>query len=681
MNSRTRKCCSPVLVCHLFDRFFHFLNVFVVFTSFASVCVLLLQTAGEDPVLVGEFSKSFIQGIAGNRPDGLLLAASAPKHFSCYSGPENWPAPAAPGIYRWTFDALVADKFLTEYFHPAWQAAIGTGLVRGPMCSYNAVNGVASCSNDFFNNELMRREWGLDGFVVSDCGEIRGLDVEDNHGTSAHPYVKQANGSMSCRAALRGGCDADCGSTFDAHLQEALVGGQVSASDILTAARRLLKPQFELGLCDGVHAPGAALGPEDVDTEEHRALALEAGIQGITLLKNDPVGGTGEPLLPLSRGARVAVIGAAANFTHEMLSNYAGWNTVVNAHSPLSALQQNPHIDVVSVSPGVPYVEGDDTSLVPAATAAAREADVVLLFIGTNPRGNIARCPSPPGNCVKTTEGEAVDRLTLKMPGSQPQLVRAVVEANANVVLVMINGGPLAIEWEAESVPTILEAFFPGSLGGDAIAKVLTGERQPAGRLPYTMYPASFVSRNMTDYNLTSGLGLTHMYYRGKPTYEFGWGMGYSSFSFQMDDTRGHRVVAIADIMDGGPHPLSFAVVVTNIGARASAVSVQGFLKSDHDDAPVRELFNFTKTKTLRPGERERLELTLSAKVLALVDLQGDEYLSPGSYEVLIGGAGSGAEREADFARTAFSLVGERRFLFRLTEARRRWIERKRIDK
>jgi beta-glucosidase-like glycosyl hydrolase len=311
-----------------------------------------METAGEDPTVVAEFGAAFSLGMAGNLSGAAttLLAAPAPKHFSCYCGPENWggteqePEP----VFRWTFDAKVPQKFLTEYFFPSWRAAIGIGAVRGSMCSYNSVNGVASCSNDFFNNQLLRREWGMDGFVVSDCGEIRGLDSIPNHGTWKHPYAMQANGTMSCQAALRGGCDSDCGSTFDAHMLDALAVGNVLPSDVAQAARRLIKPSVELGLLDppGTH-PWSSLGRNDVDTAAGRQLAFEAGVQAITLLQNRAVpvtddvdnstGGTAsrgsKPLLPLGRDTKIAVIGVPANFTTEMLANYHGWNTVCNNHT------------------------------------------------------------------------------------------------------------------------------------------------------------------------------------------------------------------------------------------------------------------------------------------------------------------------------------------------------------
>ena len=163
--------------------------------------------------------------------------------------------------------------------------------------------------------------------------------------------------------------------------------------------------------------------------------------------------------------------------------------------------------------------------MIPAAVAAAVAADVAVLFVGTNPAGNVASCPTPPGKCVKTTEGEAVDRISLGLPGVQSELVQAVVQANPRTVLVMMNAGPLAIEWEKLHVPAIVEGYFPGEMGGDAIAAVLYGDHAPAGRLPVTIYPANYTTRNMTDYNLTNHEGTTHLHYTGRPLWPFGWGM------------------------------------------------------------------------------------------------------------------------------------------------------------
>ena len=639
----------------------------------------VMETAGEDPTLVSEYGAALSLGMAGNLSGNAttLLAAPAPKHFSAYCGPEDWSGTEQDHriVERYDFDAVVPDKYLTEYFFPGWRAAIGTGAVRGPMCSYNSVNGVASCSNDFFNNQLLRKEWGMDGFVISDCGELRGLDSVANHGTSAHPYVKQVNGSMSCQAALRGGCDMDCGSTFDAHLDEALANGNVLPSDVARAARRALKPSVELGLLDppGAH-PWSSLGRDDVDTPANRQLALEAAIQSITLLQNRAV--AGKPLLPLSRESTIAVIGVPANFTVEMLANYHGWNTVCKDHSPYLALGRAAGAKLVAAAPGAPLIETNDTSMIPAAVAAAKAADVAVLFVGTYPVGNVRSCPSPPGNCVKTTEAESVDRISIGLPGVQSELARAVVQANPRTVLVMMNAGPLAIEEEKLHVPAIVESYFPGEMGGDAIAAVLYGDHAPAGRLPLTIYPANYTTRNMSDYNLTNHEGTTHLHYTGTPLWPFGWGMGYTTFQFELMDKVGvgNGARFTASGIASGTEPIEHVVLVTNTGSVRSAVSVQAFVSSDHADAPVNSrLYDFGKTAVLAPGERTTLRLTLRPRNLALVDDAGDERVAAGEYTIRIGGAGSGATRDADFATSAFTVTGLDVALWQLTAARSRW--------
>ena len=320
----------------------------------------------------------------------------------------------------------------------------------------------------------------------------------------------------------------DCGSTFAAHMDQALADGNVLPTDVAQAARRAIKPSVELGLLDppGTH-PWSSLGRDDVDTPASRQLALEAGIQAVTLLQNRAVGGAGAdmPLLPLRRESTIAVIGVPANFTQQMLANYHGWNTVCADHTPFLALGRLAGAKLVGAAPGAPHIETNDTSMIPAAVVAAKAADVAVVFVGTNPEGNVASCPNPPGKCIKTTEAEAVDRISLGLPGVQSQLVQAVVQANPRTVLVMMNAGPLAIEWEKLHVPAIVEGYFPGEMGGDAIAAVLYGDHAPAGRLPVTIYPANYTTRNMTDYNLTSHEGTTHLHYTGRPLWPFGWGM------------------------------------------------------------------------------------------------------------------------------------------------------------
>jgi hypothetical protein len=472
-------------------------------------------------------------------------------------------------------------------------------------------------------------------------------------------------------------------------MQTALAVGNVLPADVELAARHVLKPSFELGLMDGPQAKFRELGRNDIDTAESRQLAFEAGQQALTLLKNDNVTGgadaVAKPLLPLNVQSTIAVIGPALNFTQEMLSNYHGWNTLVNAHSPWMALQKRLGSRLVSSALGCERevelmgvrscdVMNNGTAAIPAAIAAAKAADTVLLFVGTNPIGNVVSCPPSSTTCRLTTEAEAVDRYSLELPGVQDAIVKAVVAANPNVVLVMLNAGPLAIEWAAAHVPAIVEAYFPGEMGGDAIASVLIGDTSPTGRLPVTMYPADYVSRNMTNYDLASGNGTTHLYYKGTPIFPFGFGKSFTTFSFELVDA--DPVIAEFSALDlaAGHTAIDFDVRVTNTGLYPSGVSVLAFLSSNHEDAVLNEkLVDFTKTQELQPGATTLIRLQVSKERLALVDELGDERIAPGEYRLRIGGAGSGATATSDFVESGFRVTGPPQHLWQLSAARARW--------
>ena len=365
----------------------------------------------------------------------------------------------------------------------------------------------------------------------------------------------------------------------------------------------------------------------------------------------------------------------------------AGWNTVVDEHSPWMALRQRLGSRLVSAALGCERqviamfgvvscdVHDNGTSAITAAVAAAKAADTVLLFVGTNPIGNVLSCPPGSVTCRLTTEAEGVDRASLELPGVQPDLIRAVHAANPNVVLVMLNGGPLAIEWPAAHVPAIVEAFFPGELGGDAIASVLMGDVSPTGRLPVTVYPADFIARNMTDYDLASGNGTTHLYYRGKPIYPFSWSKSYSHFEFALaGGTEEAEQELSALSLASEAALLRYSVRVTNVGGAAAAVAVQAFLSSSHADAVTNEeLVDFAKSGVLQPGASETIRLTVPREQLALIDDLGDERIEPGDYTLRFGGHGSGVSREMDFVEARLRVTGEARYMWRLSRARAAW--------
>ena len=256
---------------------------------------------------------------------------------------------------------------LTEYYLPVFKTCVQVAKVKSMMCSYNAVNGVPSCANGKLQNDIVRGEWGWDGFIVSDCGAIG--DVMDPHKyTSTH--------EDTVAATLKGGCDLECDSYYTSYLMSALNQSKITEADIDQAISRVFTHFIALGELDGPEdVIFQTYGPELVDTTEHRLLSLSVAEQAMTLLKNDGA------LLPLKKTAKVAFVGPQANFTQEMLSNYEGQNTLVNGHSAIMAAKAMGIAFTWDAGHSLD-VSNTDKSMIPAAVAAARAADVAVVMVG-----------------------------------------------------------------------------------------------------------------------------------------------------------------------------------------------------------------------------------------------------------------------------------------------------------
>lgn len=446
------------------------------------------EVPGEDPVLTSEYVKHFSQGLMygdtqhGDVDPNHLQILSTCKHFAGYDIETG----------RSSNDVSISPRMLTEYYLPVFKTCIQVAKVKSMMCSYNAVNGVPSCANGKFQNELVREQWGWDGFIVSDCGAIGNIQTQHHYAATAEDAVADA---------VRGGTDLECDSFYKEYLQSTIAKGKLAVSDLDTAVSRILTHFVSLGELEGPEdVVYQNYGPEMVDTTEHRRLALSVAEQAMTLLKNDPPTGSSEPLLPLNRHQSIALIGPQANFTLEMLSNYEGQNTLVLNHSTLMvAMRQG-----LNVTYAVGHsldVSNTSTALIPEAVAAAKAAEVAVVMVGL--------CAD---HCTGNgrTENEGNDRgpngtgwKDLGLPGAQQQLLEAVVAAQPRTVLVMQNGGMLSISWAKERVPAILEAYYPGELGGDAIVRTLLGSNNPGGKTPVTWYPSTILQRDMHDMDVS----------------------------------------------------------------------------------------------------------------------------------------------------------------------------------
>jgi hypothetical protein len=417
----------------------------------------------------------------------------------------------------------------------------------------------------------------------------------------------------------------------------------------------MLRVAFQLGLLD---APGSnpydAIGPERLDSPANRELSLVAALQSIVLLQNNATNtpwGAAQPLLPLRAASvrRIALIGPNANATQTLLSNYEGGNTLVNTHSILAAVSARAAASGGALavtyavgctnSTGQPNIWCQDDAGIAPAVATARAADVAVVVVGL-----CSVCPDG-----WRVEGEGHDRALLGLPGRQDELVAAVVATGVPTVVVLVHGGPVAIDAVKANVAAIIDAKYPGQLGGDAVDAILFGNVSPSGRLAGTVYTADFVSkRAMTDMMLAphgGAPGLTHLYVDVPVLWPFGWGLSYSTFSFVWADSGARRATTAAFA------PPQYLCNVTNTGTVTSDVSVLGFFSTDLPGEPVQELFDFARVAALAPGATATVALTLPARVAATVSAAGTHILTPGSFRVWAGEPGN-------FARGTLDVVG-----------------------
>jgi len=426
------------------------------------------------------------------------------------------------------------------------------------------------------------------------------------------------------RLGIIGGCDLNCGPYYLSHIEDSVTHGILKQTEVDTAFVRIWKHAIMLGILDQ-NVSYRNIGPEVVDTLEHRQMALTAAQQGIVLLKNEG------NLLPLSLSKKVALIGPHFNATRDMLSIYIGTNTLVNSHSPEQAIRAH-GVNVVGTAIGCD-LSSTDTSGFAAAVDAAKKADVAIVFVGLHPGqgGGDAR------------EDEGWDRKDIILPGVQNQLVQAIVATKVPTVVVLIHGGALAIEWIKDNVPAIIDAFYPGELGGDAITSLLWGDVSPSGRLPVTIYPQDLTTtRDIIDMGLREKGGITYRYYTGKPLWEFGFGLSYTTFRYSIDEP---HLTTTTEVAANGYHKYykgytpdqQYRVTVTNSGSVTSDVVVLGFLSSNHSDAPIKELFGYARVSKLAPNANQTVYFSIPPQVLSLIDKQGNEEIHPGLYKVTIG--------------------------------------------
>lgn len=691
------------------------------------------ETYGEDPRLTATLAVSFIKGLQGDDPAHPTVIAT-PKHFAVHSGPE-------PG--RHGFDVDVSAHDLEDTYLPAFRAAIVEGHAGSIMCAYNAIHGVPVCALPWLLGERLRKDWGFQGYVVSDCDAVDDM-------TMFHHY-QQDNGGSSAKA-LRAGTDLDCGSAY-ASLGGALADSRINEHDLEVAATRLFAARYRLGMFDD------ALRPSRNTPDADRSLALRAAGEAMVLLKNRA------NTLPLKPGGRLAVIGPNADALSVLEANYHGtarqpvtpldgiralWGERnvryaqgaalaegVTVPIPVTALRgdrtggapglkgeyfrgsqlrgtpvmtrvdskvdmDTDHVSPVDgasqyavrwtgqlMPPGAGdytlavrmdrcfdcrghdpvhlYLDGhlltgstgsdepapvknhfDDAHphdlrlewehsgedqgihlewIAPAdaqiaeAVSAAADADTVVAFVGLS--------PGMEGEELKVDVPGFMggDRTDIDLPPSQQKLLEAVAATGKPLVVVLMSGSAVALNWASEHADAIIVAWYPGEQGGLAVAQTLAGLMDPAGRLPVTFYRSVRDLPAFIDYSMK---GRTYRYFKGEPLYAFGAGLSYTTFAFDTPTLSTQNLKA-GDSLD-------VTVNVRNTGTRRGDEVVQVYLAyPDAPDAPRRALVGFQRI-SLEPGEQRKVRLHLDARALSLVDGDGTRAVRAGRYALFVGG-------------------------------------------
>ncbi|KAF0895931.1 hypothetical protein E2562_017573 [Oryza meyeriana var. granulata] len=459
------------------------------------------ETPGEDPTTASKYAVAFVKGLQGSSSTALQTSACC-KHATAYDL-EDWNS-----VARYNFNAKVTAQDLADTFNPPFKSCVVDGRATCIMCAYTGINGVPACANSDLLSKTVRAEWGLDGYVSSDCDAVAIM-------RDAQRYAPTPEDTVA--VAIKAGLDLNCGTYTQEHGMAALQQGKMTEKDVDRALTNLFAVRVRLGHFDGDPRSNAVyghLGAADVCTQAHKDLALEAAQDGIVLLKNDA------GILPLDRTkvASAAVIGPNANDPAALNGNYFG--PPCETTTPLQGVQRYVN--------GVRFLAGCDSpacgfAATGQAVALASSSDYVILFMGLS----------------QDQEKEGLDRTSLLLPGKQQSLITAVASAAKRpVILVLLTGGPVDVTFAKNNpkIGAILWAGYPGQAGGLAIAKVLFGDHNPSGRLPVTWYPEEFTRIPMTDMRMranpaTGYPGRSYRFYQGNPVYKFGYGLSYSKFS------------------------------------------------------------------------------------------------------------------------------------------------------
>ena len=567
------------------------------------------ETFGEDSYLVGEMGVATIEGLQQGDFIGTTKVIANAKHWVAGGDPIN-------GINLSPMD--ISLRTLREDFFPPFKRAIDVGVFTF-MAAHNEVNGIPAHSNRFILTDVLRDEWGFKGFVVSDWMDVGRLHTFHRTATSQKDSVRQA---------VNAGIDMHMhGPSFLPPLVELVQEGLVSEDVIDRAVEPILSAKFKLGLFENPFVD-TSLIRETLFSEEHQQTALDLAREGIVLLTNK------KQILPLNENLKIFVTGPNAN-SDAILGDWVlpqppeNITTVVEG---LKAIKSN-SVDYFDVGNQVKFLSQKDIS---AAAARAAKADVSVVVVGENPLRYDRK--------GKTT-GENVARSSLDLFGEQLDLIKSVKSAGKPVIVVLVNGRPIAEPWLVDNVDAIIEAWEPGAKGGQAIAEIILGLVNPSGKLPMTIPYSVGHGQAIYDHKPSA---YRHKYVDA-PTrnlFEFGYGLSYTTFSYDKPRLERSRI--------SSDQSTSVSVNVSNTGSVTGDEIVQLYIRDNFSQVtrPVKELKGFKKIK-LSPGESKRVSFTITPEMLSYYNLDMQYVVEPGKFTLMLGSS----SRNSDLKKVYLEVI------------------------
>lgn len=553
------------------------------------------ETYGEDPYLTSRMGLSVVNGLQGPQNTKYNKTHACAKHYAVHSGPE-WN--------RHSFNAEnINPRDLWETYLPAFQDLVIQGNVKEVMCAYNRFEGDPCCGSDRLLINILRNEWNYKGLVVSDCGAIDNFYFKGRHET----HKNKANASA---AAVLSGTDLECGRSYTG-LISAVKEGLINESAIDQSLCRLMKARFELGEMDDT-TPWDQLPDSLLSCHAHQQLALQMARESMTLLQNH------KNILPLDKEMTVALIGPNANDSVMQWANYNGFpvHTItllegLTQYLPQERLIYIPQKNIeVQKYPWVNYYPND----IQAVINQAAKADVIIYA------GGISASLEGEEMDVDAEGFRGGDRTTIELPNVQRKLVKALKATGKPIVFVNFSGCAMGLQPESQICDAILQAWYPGQAGGTAIAEVLFGDYNPAGRLPITFYKKDNQLPDFEDYNMQ---GRTYRYLNYEPLYPFGHGLSYTTFSYS------------TPFIENG----KLKVKVTNSGNYNGDEVIQLYIKRyDDPDGPLKTLRGFQRIH-IPAGQTSEVSFPLTSDTFTWWDKDSNTvHPLQGRYKILVGG-------------------------------------------